>query len=319
MAKANKTPARLYKYRAFSNLTLEMLVDDTLYFADPSSFNDPLDTRPTLDADVGAAELESMLLRLVQQRAEAEMSAAAKTIRYRGPKTIEHISRHSQREAAQLIERIRYYATNPEYEIDDPEQYLLGHYVESELLQRYDKGVLSLAERAHCPLMWSHYGDQHRGLCIGYSVPDDARPDLHKISYGGNRLVAASAVGRMLNGDATARAQVDGAVLLRKAAEWRYEKEWRLIGPRGLHDSQLELEEIVFGMRCTSAVKYAVIKALEARHRPVQFYEIREQVGQFTLAKRALNIDELAASYPCRARSFREAFSDLEDLPRGSA
>ena len=71
MAKTAKAPARLYKYRGFSNLTLEMLVGDTLYYADPSSFNDPLDTRPTLDADVDAPALESMLTRLVEQRAEA--------------------------------------------------------------------------------------------------------------------------------------------------------------------------------------------------------------------------------------------------------
>jgi hypothetical protein len=40
MGKTAKTPARLYKYRGFSNLTLEMLVGDTLYFADASSAAD---------------------------------------------------------------------------------------------------------------------------------------------------------------------------------------------------------------------------------------------------------------------------------------
>ncbi len=29
-------PKRLYKYRSFSNLTLGMLVDDTVYYADPA-------------------------------------------------------------------------------------------------------------------------------------------------------------------------------------------------------------------------------------------------------------------------------------------
>jgi hypothetical protein len=109
---------------------------------------------------------------------------------------------------------------------------------------------------------------------------------------------------------------IAGSALLRKAVDWRYEKEWRLIGPRGLQDSQLELEEIVFGMRRSSAVRYAVVEALEARHRQVRFYEIREQVGRFTLAKRALETDELAASYPRRARSIQEAFPDMEDLPQ---
>jgi hypothetical protein len=58
------------------------------------------------------------------------MAAAAKTIKYRGPKTIEHIARHSRRAAEQLIERIRYEATNPDYDIADPQQYLFGQYVE---------------------------------------------------------------------------------------------------------------------------------------------------------------------------------------------
>jgi hypothetical protein len=84
--------------------------------------------------------------------------------------------------------------------------------------------------------MWSHYGDQHHGVCIGYSVPSDVGEDLHKVKYGGKRLVDASQVVAMLD--------------LRKAASWRYEQEWRLIGLRGLQDSPLELEEVIFGMRC---------------------------------------------------------------------
>ncbi len=104
---------------------------------------------------------------------------------------------------------------------------------EEELLRRYGKGIVSLAERANCPLMWSHYGDQHKGVCLGYSIRVRAAGDLHKISYGGSRLIAASAVAAMLDGDEEARHKVDEAVLTKKAVDWRYEREWRLIGPRG--------------------------------------------------------------------------------------
>ena len=280
-----KRPRRLYKYRNFSNLTLSMLVEDILYFADPTTFNDPLDTKPTLSTDLDGNALEVILSRLIEERANAEMSAAAKTIRYRGPKTIEHIARQSRKKAEQLLADIRYSATNPEYEIADPAQYLLGQYVQEELLRRYDKGVFSLAERANCPLMWSHYGDQHRGLCLGYSIPDAAAGNVHKIRYGGSRLVAASAVAAMLGGDEDARRRVDDAVLLKKAGPWAYEREWRLIGPRGEQNSPLELEEVVFGMRCADSVKFAVVKALEKRDRAVQFYEIREEFEQLPAAE----------------------------------
>ncbi len=240
------------------------------------------------------------------------MKAAAKTIKYRGPKTMDHIKRHSRRQADQLIAEIEYYAMGSDYDSEDHQRSRLGQYIEIELLRQYDRGIVTLAGRATCPLMWSHYGDQHRGVCIGYSVPVNAAGDLHKVEYGGSRLVAASKVAAMLSGDDVARGQVDEAVLLRKARSWGYEREWRLIGPRGLQNSPLELEEIIFGMRCGPSVKYAVVKALEDRDRLVKFYEMREVRGTFELKKYALNDnDELFVHFPKRSLSIFEAFEDL--------
>lgn len=96
--------------------------------------------------------------------------------------------------------------------------------------------------------------------------------------------------------------RVDEAVLLRKAASWRYEREWRLIGKRGSHDSPLELEEIIFGMRCKPTVKYTIVQALAKRVRPVRFSQMREVSGTFRLRKNALDADELSASLPRRSR-----------------
>jgi hypothetical protein len=307
-------PKRLYKYRSFSALTLSMLVEDTVFFADPTTFNDPLDTKPTLDPNLPSPALELILSQLIQQRTVAELSAAAKTIRYKGPRTVDHIARQSRKAAERALAEIRYNATDPDYVVDDPQQFLLAHYIQEELLRRYDKGVFSLAERANCPLMWSHYGDQHRGICLGYSVPVDATPEIHKIKYGGSRLVQASDVSMMLSDDRTARKKVDEAVLLKKAKPWAYEREWRLLGPRGEHDSPLELEEVVFGLRCSSVVMFAVIRALTGRGRAVRFYEIRGQHGRFLLDKRAADTGELLATLPRRSRSIQEMFSDFEGL-----
>ena len=311
MENDKKIPKRLYKYRDFGNRTLDMVVSDNVYYADPSTFNDPLDTRPSLETNLDEAELEKILRSFVERRTSVDMSAAAKTIKYRGPKTMDHIKRHSRRQADQLIEEIKFHAMDPEYDSEDQQRLLLGHYIEVELLRQYDKGIVSLAERATCPLMWSHYGDQHRGVCIGYSVPVNAAGDLHKVEYGGSRLVAASKVAAMLSGDDVARGQVDEAVLLRKARSWGYEREWRLIGPRGLQNSPLELEEIIFGMRCEASVKYAVVKALEDRDRLVKFYEMLEVPGTFKLKKCALNHnDELFAHFPKRSLSIFELFEN---------
>lgn len=149
---ADKRPDRIYKYRSFSNRTIEMLVEDQLFYADPSTFNDPLDTRPTLKADVEAVALQQMLRTFVERRATAELQAAAKTIRYRGPKTVEHILRLGRQQAEKMLQEVAYYATNPDYEMEDPDVFLLRNYVERELLRQYEKGIVSLSERWQSPL-----------------------------------------------------------------------------------------------------------------------------------------------------------------------
>jgi len=73
-----KVPRRLYKYRAFTPLSLELLLADQVFFADPSTFNDPLDTRPRLEADLDNAELQDLLIRLAETRLSMELKAASK-------------------------------------------------------------------------------------------------------------------------------------------------------------------------------------------------------------------------------------------------
>lgn len=308
-----KIPKRLYKYRAFDARTVDLLVSDRVYFADPSSFNDPLDTKPCIKPDLPVAALEQALLCLVKRRVAAEMTAAAKATGYRGPKTTDHIERHSMRQAEHLIADIAYHATNPEFIAAPPGPHaeLLAYHLQIELLQQHDGGILSLAERYACPLMWSHYGDQHHGLCIGYAVPEDVRQNLHKVRYGGNRRIEASKVAAMLNGNNEASNEVNEAVLLRKARDWRYEKEWRLIGQRGPADSSLELTDVTFGIRCMDSVKHAVIKALEGRDKPIRLYEMREVHGTFTIKRFPVNQQELAVYYPNRTLSVSEDFEAL--------
>lgn len=306
-----------YKYKKFDDRLLEMLIVDLLYFADPTSFNDPLDTRPSVDGDLSASDLKEVLRRLVEQRRQAEMTAAAKSIKYRGPKTISHIDEQSRRYAARQILEIEYNSTNPDFEMNDPLGFLLASDISGELLKRYNKGIVSFADKPDCPLMWSHYGHQHHGLCIGYSVPPGRAVEVGAVSYGGSRLVKASDISLMLDGDFDAQRRVDQAVLFTKAKPWKYEHERRLIGARGLQDSPLELEEIIFGLRCPDTVKYTVVKALTGRVRPISFYEMREVSGNFELEKRALDIDDALALWPRRAVSVLEAFETVEVDERG--
>ena len=312
MENAKQMPKRLYRYQPFSGRTLDMIVSDTIHYSDPAAFNDPLDAKPSLDANLDITELVEIVRALVEQRTKAEMAAAAKTMKVKGDKATNHIRRSSRREADRVIADIEYNATNTDYDVDQHKRSLLRQEIEFELLRRYDRGIVALAERPDCPLMWSHYGDEHGGVCIGYSVPDDAAADTHKVNYGGSRLVRASDVSAMLSDSSGAHERVDEAVFLRKAESWCYEREWRLIGPRGLHNSPLELEEIVFGLKCKDSAKYITMKVLEDRERPVEFYEMRKEFGTFELRKCELSYDdEMFVHFPRRYLSLLELFEPV--------
>ena len=308
----SKIPRRLYKYRNFDNRTLAMVVSDNVCYADPSTFNDPLDTQPSIDVDLDDGELERIVRIFVERNSREEMSGAAKTIGYRGPRTIDHIKRNSRRHADLLIEEIEYNATDLEYGSETRKPFFSVNTLNRRCFSNTTRGSYRLLRDRLAHLMWSHYGDQHRGICIGFSVPAGAAGNLHKVKYGGSRLVKASKVAAMLDGNDVARGEVDETVLLRKAKSWGYEREWRLIGLRGLQHSPLELEEIIFGMRCDAAAKYVVMKALKGRDRPVKFYETREVSGTFKLKRCSLTYDdELFVRFPRRSLSILELFEPL--------
>lgn len=306
MKVVNSVPKRLYKYLEFNERTLESLVHDVLHFADPSKFNDPLDTRPSLEVDVEEGKLREILRVLVEQRVGDEMTKALRTAKIRGPRAAEYTERQSRRLADRDLRKVEYYATDSD--AGDLKS-LLGHKIEIELLRRYPGGIVCLGERATCPVMWSHYGEDHKGICIGYSVPEATT--VHQVKYGGSRSIKASTVAAMLTESDDARREVDDAVLLRKASPWRYEREWRLLGRQGGNLSALELEEVVFGVKCSDTVKYVVIKALKDRERHVEFFEVRETPGRFQLRKGRVYAQELLALLPTRGLSIFDGFDQV--------
>ena len=81
MARKLSIPRRLFKYRVFNNLTLDIIIADNLFYADPSTFYFPHATPPAINTDLPTPDLERALRKFVERRVGAEMKAAAKTIR----------------------------------------------------------------------------------------------------------------------------------------------------------------------------------------------------------------------------------------------
>lgn len=84
-----------------------------------------------------------------------------------------------------------------------------------------NKGLLCFSTQWHNPVLWSHYAEKHKGICLGFDIPDI---HLGKVSYTRKKLI--------LNGKVPTTPQeldleaVEKA-LFTKYSHWKYESEVR--------------------------------------------------------------------------------------------
>lgn len=159
--------------------------------------------------------------------------------------------------------------------------------------------MLCLSTRYDSPLMWSHYADQHRGICVEFDVSKLPPRALRKGVYGTSREIAASSIRSWLREDsAAARNEIERACLFTKSTEWNYEEEYRLLGPIGLQTSVVSTRSITFGLRCAHALQYATIAALGGESSPLQFFQITSPGAHFELTRAEVCIAETLSGMP---------------------
>lgn len=132
-------------------------------------------------------------------------------------------------------------------------------------------GVICLSRRWENPVLWSHYAEKHRGICLGFDVPDKR---LVEINYTGTRLVVD--IEKLLDENAL-NERTMLKVLSTKFEDWRYEDEVRVFVNLNEKDNvtgfffkdfgeDMLLREIIIGPRCKT--EKAKIKPYIAGYKP---------------------------------------------------
>jgi hypothetical protein len=118
-----------------------------------------------------------------------------------------------------------------------------------------DTGLLCFSKSWSNPVLWSHYADKHRGICLGFDIPTD---HLHAVNY---TLKPMSVITPKSSNTPRTTEDIIFELMRTKFIDWKYEDEMRLlidIGNKpteaGLHfkpfSKDLELKEIILGPRC---------------------------------------------------------------------
>lgn len=190
------------KYQFQSLKYLDALSHNKIYMSDPAKFNDPFDLKIELSNDTHLSPFNNVDKLRESFRVLLD--------------TTPDISNHWFYDDRLL--RALHEWTNS----DHPPHYLIG--AVSDRIRRF--GVSCFAPHWDIPLMWSHYGDSHKGLCVEYLFRSMAFAEKFlalPVTY--TSELPSICLSELL----FSPHKVLPRLLATKHIDWAYEKEWRLI------------------------------------------------------------------------------------------
>lgn len=237
MLKQKHLPASIFKYREVTPYALENLQDDTVWLADPASFNDPYDSCFSID-------FNSVTNKLFQgpqfDDLISSLSDNGKT--FSGEEI--DIVKASQDPISAMAEVILKDADPKEKQLLLAVMCEITATMHNELLDKFKEiirdsfKICSFSADVTSTLMWGHYSKNHTGFCIEY--------DLTRIPYGdfrtrflypviySNQLFDATKWMAEIKPNTSFNNLYMKFSALHKSIDWAYEKEWRLLFSAGV-------------------------------------------------------------------------------------
>lgn len=250
-------PEYLYKYRSMigpaKKYVKDTVVGGTVFFAKPTDFNDPFDFAPALSLKATDREFATYLEGLYKRRMPL-------------------LSRTDRRASVSAVLRDKSRNHRSQLSID------LVNKAVNDLAESI--GIFSLSELPDHILMWSHYADSHRGVCLRFSSRIAYFENAQKVIYQLERPVANLILDKPM--------VFQNKAALYKADMWNYEKEWRIIDHSipgwGVHQFPPEaLDGVIFGAKTSEADKALIREWAAERKLSTEILQARIDKDSFRL------------------------------------
>jgi hypothetical protein len=242
-------PKYLYKYRSMHTKkdrehTLRILTHNEIYFAKCTEFNDPFDCNLHISCEGDFTTHKEKLRKLKPDLSEAKLDI--QTQKDLQPENIKKRERKVNKDIRHINQKV---------------------------------GIFSMSAKPDDLLMWSHYADYHRGICIKFKTTSEKLfgCDILNIKYKKNFPIFSV---------------YDDMNLKRvkkytctKSIDWKYEKEWRIYYRET--GCQLfppeEISGVILGSRISNRNKAIVLKCLSETNCKEKIYEAHECKDRFGL------------------------------------
>jgi Protein of unknown function (DUF2971) len=214
----------IYKYMPVNVFTLKILINSELFFGIPKEFNDPLDCKFTLtiDPQPSIEEIRKFYTNL----------------------------KLSEDEIEKKIEQAKY------------DNFLFQKDIENDYNENLRKEfcISCFSERNDNILMWSHYANKHKGICLKFDWK------IHSEYFSGYKVIYKKKLPEITyNG----RGELEAAsIFLTKLNHWKYEKEIRAITKieKGIQKAAFNpkaLKGIIFGEQIAISDKQTIMNIIK--------------------------------------------------------
>ncbi|MDO8179240.1 MAG: DUF2971 domain-containing protein [Undibacterium sp.] len=243
-------PKIIYKYESFSIQSLKNLKSQSVYFGSPLGFNDPYDCA---------------LKASIKEPTDSELETYRNSYSERSD-----VSREIQKQfkSANISDLRKIIINSAISTIEKQTQFFLKN-----------RGVSCFSERNDSLLMWSHYGGQYKGFCLGFLTEFEPFIKMRRVKYT-NIIPKFDAVKALLTDD------FDQIIDLfcTKSESWSYEKEWRSIhekvGTLYTYDATT-LDSIYFGPDIDEQSLQIICLIIAGQNSDVKFWRGKRSAEKF--------------------------------------
>jgi hypothetical protein len=138
-------------------------------------------------------------------------------------------------------------------------------------------GVLCLSAINDDVLMWSHYADHHKGVCVGIRSDRLTNKRILHVRYSDDVPVI----------DCWSYVHHDREEFVNasrsKGLHWKYEEEWRTVDDPGPRQYPSCVDSVVIGAKADSKTRAAVFEAAAAAEHGIKVYEARVHSTRYAL------------------------------------
>jgi len=244
-------PKYLYKYRSLHTKkdrehTLRILSHNEIYFTKCKEFNDPFDCNLHISVHGDCNTHKVKLRQLNPDLSDEEL--ISQTLKDLQPKNIKKCELRINNEIRRINKNI---------------------------------GIFSMSAKRDNLLMWSHYANFHKGICLEFKTINGKLFGCEILNVDYEKKYPNLSMYDNPNFEWVKK------YLTTKSLDWEYEEEWRIIykktGCQAFLSEDNELSGVILGSHISKRNKESVLKCLSENNCEVKLYQAHECKDRFGL------------------------------------